>query len=132
MKELGRIHSHCLFSPTQPQSWEDDCFFLLGICGPNGSNKFPWCSVYPILAFIPFDKDLFVLKTAGGLFYIEILVQLLPATSVHCQKELQKVTELVSIAFLLPGSKCDCFVFHGLRMTRCQQLTPRRANQDAA
>ena len=53
-------------------------------------------------------------------------------TLVHCQRQLRKVTQLVCIAFHLPGSKCNCFVFHGLKMTRYQPLTPCRANQDAA
>lgn len=71
-------------------------------------------------------------RGGGERFYIPILVQLLPATSVPCQRQLQKATEQVCIAFRLPGSKRNCFVFHGLKMTRYQPLTPCRANQDAA
>lgn len=136
MKELGKnaasIRIHYLFSQMLSSSWMENYSSLLSRSRPNRWSKFPWCSTYLVLAFISFDKDLLVWRLQGGLFYIPILVQLLPATLVHCQRQLQKVTELVCIAFHLPGSKCNCFVFHGLKMTRYQPLTPCRANQDAA
>lgn len=57
--------------------------FSLAIPELMGEANFPDVLFYLILAFISFDKDLLVLKLAGSLFYTEILVQLLPATSGH-------------------------------------------------
>ena len=139
MKDLGKnaasIRIHYLFSQMLSSSWMENCSSLPSRSRPNRWSQFPWRSIYLVLAFISFDKDLLVWRLQGGggeVFYILILVQLLPATLVHCQRQLQKVTELACIAFHLPGSKCNCFVFHGLKMTRYQSLTPCRANQDAA
>ena len=139
MKELGKnaasIRIHCLFSQMLSSSWMENCSSLPSRARPNSWSQFPWCSIYLVLAFISFDKNLLVWRLlwgGGERFYIPILVQLLPATSVPCQRQPQKATEQVCIAFRLPGSKRNCFVFHGLKMTRYQPLTPCRANQDAA
>lgn len=70
-----------------------------------------------------------IVAAGGRYFTSRFWFQLLPATSVPCQRQLQKAQSKCALPSVSQVAKRNCFVFHGLKMTRYQLLSPCRANQ---